>query len=128
MFLNRLKAIVDYLFGRHRRLALCPIRARVLQRTLLFAAVALSARMSAASVLATGDFTPADNPFTTTINEGMPTDGNFVNPFEAANHQTYFEGRHTDGANAADPTDDTNVNFDVKVGITSSGTLLISGE
>jgi hypothetical protein len=87
----------------------------------------MSARLALAGVAQTGDVFPADNPFTLDVDEGIP-DGNSINIFEAVGHQTFFEGRHTDGANLADPADDTNVNFDITVGKTSSGTLLISGE
>lgn len=90
-----------------------------------------------ASVLSTGNVLPADNPFSPNVNEGLPTDGNFINPFELPQfppvpsglpYQTYFEGRHSDGADPNDQADDTNINFDVQVGVSSFGSLLISGE
>ncbi|HVT30664.1 MAG TPA: dockerin type I domain-containing protein, partial [Lacipirellulaceae bacterium] len=62
------------------------------------------------------------------VNEGIPSDGNTIDSFESQTHQTFFEGRHTDGADPNDPADDTNVNFNVMVGTTSYGSLLISGE
>ncbi len=90
-----------------------------------------------ASVLSTGNVLPADNPFSPNVNEGLPTDGNFINPFELPQfppvptglpYQTYFEGRHSDGADPNSQADDTNINFDVQVGVSSFGSLLISGE
>src|SRR5436305_6026874 len=133
MFLNRLRASLRLLFGRRRIFALCPARVRFSHLAIMVVSMLLLARTAAASVLATGDYSPADNPFTTSVNEGIPTDGNFVNPFELPGtggvvYQTFFEGRHSDGANTADPADDTNINFNVFVGRTSSGSLLISGE
>jgi hypothetical protein len=127
MVLNRFSEFIKHFF-RRRKAALCPVRTRRWLGALVVLAVAVSARLASASVLATGSYSPADNPFTLNVNEGMPTDGNFVNPFEAVDHQTFFEGRHTDGTDPSDIADDTNINFDVTVGITSSGTLLISGE
>ena len=126
MYLNRVMAFFSYLF-RQRRLALCPARVRAKLRLLFLCIIVASARDAIAGVAQTGDVFPADNPFTLDVDEGIP-DGNTINVFEAANHQTFFEGRHTDGANLADPADDTNVNFDITVGRSSFGTLLISGE
>ena len=34
-----------------------------------------------AVVLSNGDVIPADDPFTPTIDEGIPLDGNFIDPF-----------------------------------------------
>ena len=70
---------------------------------------------------------PADNPFTLDVDEGIPVDGNFIDPTIASDQQVNFEGR-LDTKGNIDPTDDTNVNFDVIVGQTSFGVLLISGE
>ena len=99
----------------------------------MFVLLLSAARMASASILVSGDVTPVDNPFPVTPgganpDEGLPTDGNFVNPFEAVDRQTFFEGRHLDN-NVADLLDDTNVNIDeIIVGNSSFGTLLISGE
>ena len=66
----------------------------------------------------------ADNPFTTTVNEGIPTNGNRIDPFRAADAQVEFEGRpDLMGPGTAD---DTNVNFSVIVGRTSFGELVIN--
>src|SRR3954463_4958240 len=118
---NQLKAKLAFLFGRRHQFALCSIRARNCGRMLMVVGALLLARSANASVLATGVYSPADNPFTTSVNEGIPTDGNFVNPFELPGtggvvFQTFFEGRHSDGNNTADPSDDTNINFDIYVG------------
>jgi hypothetical protein len=51
-------------------------------------------------------------------------DGNFIDTTVAADQQVTFEGR-VDTKGNTDPTDDTNVNFDVIVGQTSYGVLLI---
>ena len=102
MYLNRLTAILSYLFGRRQSLALCTVRARVLVRTFVAVATIMSVRLALAGVAQTGDVFPADNPFTLDVDEGIP-DGNSINIFEAVGHQTFFEGRHTDGANLADP-------------------------
>jgi len=59
----------------------------------------------------------ADNPFTTTVNEGIPTNGNRIDPFQSPTAQTEFEGRE-DGA--------TNINFSIIVGRTSFGELIIN--
>lgn len=74
-----------------------------------------------AAVLANGNVLPADDPFTFGIDEGIPIDGNFIDPFSDPSEQVFFEGR---------PSEDlsTNENFDIIVGETSFGTLLISGE
>src|SRR3954454_13661337 len=121
MFWNELKSKLQLLLTRPLRLALCPVHARTGRRVLLVAGALLLTRSANASVLATGVYSPADNPFTTSVNEGIPTDGNFVNPFELPGtggvvFQTFFEGRHSDGNNTADPSDDTNINFDIYVG------------
>ncbi|MCI0491971.1 MAG: hypothetical protein L0Z07_03425 [Planctomycetes bacterium] len=79
---------------------------------------------ASASVLSSGNVIPLDNPFTLNFNEGLPIDGNFVNPFEAPDQQTFFEGIHDE----SDPLNPTNVNMDIIVGQTSIGQVLISGE
>jgi PEP-CTERM motif len=84
-------------------------------------------RQAEASVLTNGNVLPADNPFTPDVDEGIPIDGNFIDTTVAADQQVTFEGR-VDTKGNTDPTDDTNVNFDVIVGQTSAGVLLISGE
>src|SRR5262249_4931404 len=90
-------------------------------------ALLICSRQVVASVLTNGNVLPADNPFTLDVDEGIPIDGNFIDPTVAADQQVTFEGR-VDTKGNADPTDDTNVNFDVIVGQTSYGVLLISGE
>jgi hypothetical protein len=67
----------------------------------------------------------ADNPFTTTVNEGIPTAGNSINENQGMN-QTNFEGR-PDTKGTATLADDENVNYDVFVGYTAYGLLLING-
>jgi T5SS/PEP-CTERM-associated repeat protein len=96
---------------------------------ILLGAVALAAcsRQAVASVLTNGNVLPADNPFTPGIDEGIPIDGNFIDTTVGADKQITFEGS-VDTKGDADPTNDTNVNFDVIVGQTSYGVLLISGE
>jgi T5SS/PEP-CTERM-associated repeat protein len=76
----------------------------------------------------------ADNPFTTTVNEGIPTNGNRIDPFRGntgaplfafiPNQQIEFEGRPV--LNGAGIGDDENVNFSVIVGRTSSGEMIIN--
>lgn len=61
----------------------------------------------------------ADNPFTTTINEGIPTNGNRIDPFRAPTSQIEFEGRPITASN-------TNVNFSVIVGRSSFGELIVN--
>lgn len=90
-------------------------------------ALAAGSRPAFGSVLTNGNVLPADNPFTLDVDEGIPVDGNFIDPTIAADQQVNFEGR-LDTKGNIDPTDDTNVNFDVIVGQTSFGVLLISGE
>jgi T5SS/PEP-CTERM-associated repeat protein len=128
MHFHRLFNIIRRLLGRERALARCPVASRRRLQVVLFLFALTASHSASASVLVTGDVTPADNPFTTGVNEGLPTDGNFINPFEAVDRQTYFEGRHLDN-NVADLLDDTNVNIaEIIVGKSASGTLLISGE
>ncbi|MGD9634461.1 MAG: dockerin type I domain-containing protein [Pirellulales bacterium] len=67
----------------------------------------------------------ADNPFTTTVNEGIPTAGNSLNENQGT-MQTNFEGR-PDTKGTATTADDDNLNFDVYVGRTSYGLLTING-
>lgn len=76
----------------------------VVTLTLLFASSSL------AVVLSNGNVSPNDNPLTPTVDEGIPLDGNFIDPFAADPFATYSTGT------------------DVGVGITSSGSLLLSGE
>jgi hypothetical protein len=59
----------------------------------------------------------ADNPFTTTINEGLPTNGNRIDPFQSPTGQTEFEGRE-DGAN--------NINFSLIVGRSGFGEVIVN--
>lgn len=61
----------------------------------------------------------ADNPFTTTINEGIPTNGNRIDPFRAIGQQIEFEGRPITANN-------TNENFSIIVGRSSFGELIIN--
>ncbi len=129
MSLHRFISIIRRVFGRERALVRCAVSIRRRLPVVLFVFLLFSvARLASASILVSGDVTPTDNPFTTAINEGLPSDGNFVNPFEDPDKQTYFEGRHLDN-NVADLTDDTNENIDeIIVGQSSYGVLLISGE
>ena len=60
----------------------------------------------------------ADDPFTTTVNEGIPTNGNRIDPFRPVDAQIEFEGRPI--LNGPGTGDDTNENFDVIVGRTGS--------
>lgn len=123
-------------FGHERAFAWCPVAARRRTASAILLGAVAAVRVASASVLLTGDFTPADNPFTTGVNEGLPSDGNFVNPFEAVDMQTFFEGIHSDGVDGiSGTTDDTNIlNFppsdspDIVIGRTAFGTMLISGE
>ena len=64
----------------------------------------------------------ADDPFTTTINEGIPGDGNTdtIDPFRAIGDQIEYEGR-------PDEVADTNINFDIIVGRSSSGEMIVNG-
>ena len=136
MYANRLIDFLRNLFGMRRRPALQPVRVRLLLGVALIPAALMVTQTAMAGVLATGNYSPRDNIFTPLPNnEGIPLDGNFVNPDElpqtvpapppARPWQTYYEGRHVDGI-----TDDldSNINFDILVGITSSGALLISDE
>jgi hypothetical protein len=68
----------------------------------------------------------ADNPFTTTVNEGIPTAGNTINENQGMTGQTNFEGR-VDTKGTATTADDENLNFDVYVGYSAYGLLLING-
>ena len=65
--------------------------------------------LASASVFTNGDVIPADDP-TTLANEGLPVDGNFIDPF-ALDPFEFFEGTE-----------------DILVGQTAFGVLLISGE
>jgi len=128
MHLHRLIDFIDRLLGRKRAYARCVVRKRHGRKLILITCAMLLPSMASASVLVTGDVTPADNPFTTAINEGLPPDGNFINPFEDPDKQTYFEGRHVDN-NISDLTDDNNVLIpEIIVGKSAFGALLISGE
>jgi hypothetical protein len=68
----------------------------------------------------------SDNPFTT-ANEGIPRLGNNIDPFLLSQgfDQSNFEGRRVD--NGAGLADDENINFNITVGQTSDGTLIIAG-
>jgi hypothetical protein len=61
----------------------------------------------------------ADNPLTTTVNEGIPTNGNRIDPFRVIGSQIEYEGR-------PDVANNTNINFSVIVGRTSFGELIIN--
>src|SRR3954452_15804457 len=123
MYLNRFTAILVFLFGRRRKLALCPIcTSERLKYLFVVTALLLSSRAAEASVLVTGDVTPSDNPFTSP-SEALPSAGNKVDPFATPNppeqNQTLFEGIN-------DATNNTNINTDIFVGRTGSGILQIS--
>ncbi len=128
MHLHRIFDFIRRLLGRERALARCPVAPRRRIQAVLLLASLSAARLASASVLVTGDVTPADDPFTLLVNEGLPGSGNSVNPFEAPDHQTFYEGRHID-AGTGIPADDTNVNIpEIIVGQSAFGTLLIDGE
>src|SRR5262249_93326 len=122
MYLNRLTAIIDFLFGRHRKLALCPIRrSERMNYLLIVAALLLTVRAAEPTVLINGDVTPSDNLFTLP-NEALPSAGNFAdpsidpNPVVAAANQVTWEG-------IQDIANNTNINTDVYVGRSASGIL-----
>lgn len=97
----------------------------------LILVVGLMAQTAAATVLVNGNVRPSDNPFTINANEGIPVDGNFINPFEPATAagQTQFE--FTGGRNAMGniiPLPQVDGVGAVIVGETSFGVMLISGE
>ena len=71
---------------------------------------ALYAAPTWAVVLTNGNVFPNDNPLTPLVDEGIPLDGNFIDPF------------------ATDPFLTYSTNLDIGVGILSSGSLLLSGE
>lgn len=133
MQLHQLISILRRLFGRKRALARCPVRSRRQTKVILLFAVAMSASPAVASVLVSGNVLPSDNPFTLLQanglwgNEGLPGDGNFINPFEgptaAAQSQFEFIGGYTT-AGALIPLP----NGEIIVGDTSFGVVLISGE
>ena len=125
MYRDALIVIWRRLFGRPRALAYWPASLRIVARIAVVLLAIPTGQVALASVLVSGNVIPTNNPFTP-VDEGMPTDGNFVNPFELPDHQTYYEGRHDDAGPGT--ADDFNVNFNIIVGQTSSGTLLISGE
>jgi T5SS/PEP-CTERM-associated repeat protein len=90
--------------------------------------LALAGAAASAAVNTIGDVTPADNPFTPALNEGLPIDGNSISFLEPPNEQTFFEGMHDSGPDMIDFTgDEQNTNANVFVGTSSFGTLLISG-
>ncbi len=68
----------------------------------------------------------ADNPLTS-ANEGIPTDGNYVEQGVDLGDQITFEGLPDDNGTPFDFTDDTNKNFNIVVGRTGNGTLTIDG-
>src|ERR1700760_3122564 len=109
MYPNRFTAIIDFLFGRRRKLALCQIRkSKQMKCLFVVAALLLSARAAEASVLVAGDVTPSDNQFTAAI-ESLPSAGNKVDPFADPNPaiaptvQTLWEG-------IQDQANNTNIN------------------
>jgi T5SS/PEP-CTERM-associated repeat protein len=122
MYLNRVTEILGRLFGRRRKLVLCPVPRSASARFLLVATMLLSAHAAEASVLISGDVTPSDNPFTLPI-ESLPSAGNkfdaFATPAPAEQNQTLWEGIN-------DAANNTNINTDVFVGKTGSGVLQIS--
>lgn len=125
MQISKLIDIVRSYFSRTRVLAFQPVASRRRALSVLVVVLCLGlTRWASATVTITGSVTPADNPFTS-VNEGLPSSGNNFQTSELVNKQTFFEGRHLDN-NLADPNDDTNVNFDVLVGITSYGALNIN--
>jgi len=73
----------------------------------------MSARLALAGVAKTGDvFRPI------THLRWMSTKGfrwKLGEYLRGVGHPNFFRGPHTDGANLADPADDTNVNFDITV-------------
>ncbi len=120
MHLHYLFAVIRRWLGRERALAPCCVKARRRLSVILFLAVAASTRLTTASVLINGNVLPVDNPFSP-FNEGLPSDGNFVNQFATpiANQQNY-EGILVGTTQV--------VNFTITVGQTSFGTLTINGE
>src|SRR3954447_23195651 len=121
MNFHRLISVIRRLLGRERALARCPVGKRRTAKVVVFALAMAAGRISSASVLSSGDVYPTDNPFTLNLNEGLPSDGNFVNPFEDPTKQTFYEGRHLDN-NLADPLDDSNVNItEIVVGKSAFG-------
>ncbi|MEX2171177.1 MAG: dockerin type I domain-containing protein [Pirellulales bacterium] len=83
---------------------------RVATALLAASLAALYAAPSWAVVLSNGNVFPVDNPLTPLVDEGIPLDGNFIDPFAADPFLTY-----------SNPSD-------IGVGIVSSGSLLLSGE
>src|ERR1043165_3179911 len=136
MYLNSFYAILQKLFRRYRKRALCPVRVRVVGRSLLIVAAILSARQALATVAQSGDVQPADNPFSANgiDYEGLPQNGNTVDAFElpapgGAVWQTFYEGIPLFGPDATKRTaDDTNpVNFTIYVGKTTFGSVVVRG-
>ncbi len=64
----------------------------------------------------------ADDPFTTTVNEGIPTNGNSIDPFRGPTNQVTFEGKPVGPLATAT----TNENFSVIVGRSSFGEMIIN--
>ncbi|HVT26837.1 MAG TPA: hypothetical protein VHE81_02355, partial [Lacipirellulaceae bacterium] len=64
MYLSRIQALLEFIFQRYWKRARCPARARAYVRCLLALGIVLYARTATATVVATGDYSPADNPFT----------------------------------------------------------------
>jgi T5SS/PEP-CTERM-associated repeat protein len=122
MYRQNLFAILRSFFCRNRSFALCPARSRVWLRSMLCLVGVLLAAPAAFAITATGSVSPADNPFTS-ADEGIPFLGNYIVATPGTEgSQIYFEGRP-----AGNPPN-TNQNFDIIVGVTSFGSLLISGE
>jgi hypothetical protein len=119
-YLFELVAIIRCWLGRERAVARCVVKTRRRLSMILLLAVAASARLATASVLINGNVLPVDNPFSPN-NEGLPSDGNFVNQFATpiANQQNY-EGILVGTTQVLIPT--------ITVGQTSFGTLTINGE
>lgn len=125
MCLDRLFALLCRLVNRKPPVALAPVPVRVVVRLILALAILSLSRTAFATVGVTLNVSPFDNPFPQTPggpnpDEGIPSDGNSVQPFQDPAAQTFFEGRDNG-------LQTNNLNFSVFAGITSSGTLLIDG-
>lgn len=131
MHLQAFFATLRRWFGCERALARCPVSMRRPAGLIVMLLGTLAAAPAAlASVSAKDDVTPKDDPFTIGVNDGLPTDGNAIIPFELPNQQTYWEGRHSDGGDGVPGTnDDTNILIPlIVVGQSSTGQLIIDGE
>jgi len=130
MHLQWLFTVIRRWLRRERALAPCALKAqkRIGYLLLLVTFAFAFAQSSFGSVLLRGDVTPADNPFTTGINEGLPSNGNSINQFAVdasgnplPNVQPNWEGITLNGT--------SNQNIDeIVVGKTAFGSMVISGE